>query len=571
MAESSEELISQENGTYVANGSMKVKGNLEVETQLTTSVLKVLGDNQLPVVSTSGSAISFKKAVEFLKPVQFNNGKTIIGMETTYNSAYVGSQTIQAGDRLVVGDSLFKVDADTRSVIADTFKMTLARLNVDKLVSKKEVSDFVDAKKVQVTEELVAQEIFADTIKTNRLRLDNICSRGFQASEELTTRDLIVGGSAKVENDITIMGKGAANGAALTVNGGEIVANKGIVSHTRNNRFQTLQIMGSGTDHDVCFRIDKNVDSVIEGDVTIQDSKLVLDNSKLATDNIVVTPLSEIASDDPLSGIQITTQQGWEDYKESMVQVVEAGSSTEEEYDPVQQVGDAIARNESNYAKIHSTVKSLVNPITYLMEQNDSNIPKRFNVKSGVYRIDNNGNALLRNMVAETGTFSKLEAYKFNVNRLQVDKLVTTAVASNVVHTDNLLKSEGIAEFDGVVNSAADVFIESGSNVNVDENAKMTFQSGSSLVIQDGARFEMGSDTTVRMGGDVEIDLNKLVFVDSATGRKFKISFRDAHESEGGGIVMDYSECSNRSSQDIVEETELDSRELNNKLKQLGL
>lgn len=571
MAESSEELISQENGTYVANGSMKVKGNLEVETQLTTSVLKVLGDNQLPVVSTSGSAISFKKAVEFLKPVQFNNGKTIIGMETTYNSAYVGSQTIQAGDRLVVGDSLFKVDADTRSVIADTFKMTLARLNVDKLVSKKEVSDFVDAKKVQVTEELVAQEIFADTIKTNRLRLDNICSRGFQASEELTTRDLIVGGSAKVENDITIMGKGAANGAALTVNGGEIVANKGIVSHTRNNRFQTMQIMGSGTDHDVCFRIDKNVDSVIEGDVTIQDSKLVLDNSKLATDNIVVTPLSEIASDDPLSGIQITTQQGWEYYKESMVQVVESGSSTEEEYDPVQQVGDAIARNESNYAKIHSTVKSLVNPITYLMEQNDSNIPKRFNVKSGVYRIDNNGNALLRNMVAETGTFSKLEAYKFNVNRLQVDKLVTTAVASNVVHTDNLLKSEGIAEFDGVVNSAADVFIESGSNVNVDENAKMTFQSGSSLVIQDGARFEMGSDTTVRMGGDVEIDLNKLVFVDSATGRKFKISFRDAHESEGGGIVMDYSECSNRSSQDIVDETELDSRELNNKLKQLGL
>ena len=40
----------------------------------------------------------------------------------------------------------------------------------------------------------------------------------------------------------------------------------------------------------------------------------------------------------------------------------------------------------------------------------------------------------------------------------------------------------------------------------------------------------MGSDTTVKMGGDVEIDLSKLVFVDSKTGRKFRISFRDAHE-----------------------------------------
>lgn len=574
MADSSEEVLVQENGTYVANGSMTVKGNLEVETQLTAGSIKVLGDNHLPVVTTTGNTISFKKAVEFTKPVQFNGGRTIIGTETTYHSAYVGSPTIQAGDRLVVGDSLFKITADERSIIADTFKMTLARLDVDNLVAKKEVAELLDAKQVKVTKELIAQDIFADTIKTNKLLLDNITSRELNTSESLTTNDLFVQGSANITNSLTISGKGSANGAALTVNGGEIVANRGIVSHTGNNRFQTMHIMGSGTDHEVCFRIDKNVDSLIEGDVTVQDSRLILDNSKLVTDNVVVTPFSEATSDEPLSGVQITTSPSWDTYKESMVQVLQTPESTEGEYDPVQSVQDAIDRNEANYETIQGTMKTLVNPITYLMEQGDRNIPKRFNVKSGVYRIDNNGNALFRNIVSEKGSFSKLEAFKFSVNRLHVDKLVTTAVASNVVHTDNLLKSEGIAEFDGVVNSAADVFIEKDSNVNVSENANVTFQNGSSLVIKNGAKFEMGSDTTVKMGGDIEIDFNKLVFVDSQTGRRYKISFRDAHECEGGGVVMDYRRVKDTKPpkpQEIVQGTELDSRELDKKLKQLGI
>ena len=219
-------------------------------------------------------------------------------------------------------------------------------------------------------------------------------------------------------------------------------------------------------------------------------------------------------------------------------------------------------------------MKTLVNPITYLMEQRDWNVPKRFNVKNGVYRIDNNGNALVRNLVAEKGKFSKLEAFKFNVNRLTVDKLVTTAVASNVVQTDNLLKSEGIAEFDGVVNTAADIFIEKDSKVNVSKDASVTFQDGSSLVIKNGAKFEMGTDTTVKMGGDIEIDFNKLVFVDSQTGKKYRISFRDAHECEGGGVVMDYKRVPSAkppTPPEIVEETELDSRELDNKLKTLGI
>ena len=208
------------------------------------------------------------------------------------------------------------------------------------------------------------------------------------------------------------------------------------------------------------------------------------------------------------------------------------------------------------------------------MEQNNPNIPKRFNIKNGVYRIDSNGNALVRNLVAEKGTFSQLNAYRFNVNRLSVDKLITSAVASNVVQTDNLLKSDGIAEFDGSVNIKADVFVEDESNVVVSKGAKMVFQNGAELNVKNGAKLTLGSDTTVQMSGTTELDLNKLVFVDSTNGRRYRISFRDAHECEGGGIVMDYARLPDEesdSSERAVEETELDAREFDRKLKSLGI
>lgn len=195
-------------------------------------------------------------------------------------------------------------------------------------------------------------------------------------------------------------------------------------------------------------------------------------------------------------------------------------------------------------------------------------------MKSGIYRIDSSGNALFRNLTAEKGKFSRIEAYDFKVNKLNIDKLVLTSVASNVVDTDNLLKSRGIAEFEGAVNVMdADVFLNE-SKVNVSQGTEMEFASGSTLRLRDGANLEMGSETTMKMSGDVELDLNKLVFVDSRTGRKYKISFRDAHVSEGGGIVMDYSEVKESDVQEgtrTAKGTSLDARELDKKLKSLGV
>jgi hypothetical protein len=217
------------------------------------------------------------------------------------------------------------------------------------------------------------------------------------------------------------------------------------------------------------------------------------------SDDIVVTPLNATPAEGQTTlGVQITAKTSdWDAYKDNMVDELdpEESSSVDGEYDPVQTVSEASQRSTSNYQNASMVVKTLVNPITYLDERDNPNIPRQFNVKPGVYRMDHNGNALFRNIVAEKAQFSQLDAYRFNVNKLGVDKLVTTSVASNVVDTDNLLKSRGIAEFSGTVNCDADVFMERGSRLNVAQGADVTFQSGASLTLKSGARLVMGADT----------------------------------------------------------------------------
>ena len=376
-----------------------------------------------------------------------------------------------------------------------------------------------------MTNEIVGQTIFADTVKTNNIFMENFAAISLNVSKAITTKDLIVNGYAKIARDLTISGTGI-NGAALTVNGGEIIANKGIVSHTRNNRFQCMQILGSGKTHDTCFKVDKDVDSLFQGNVTIEDAKLILDKSTLATDNVLVTAIGQLTSDEATTGVQLTTRQDWAEYESEMVQEYEASAETSQGYDPYATVTQAIKRNQANYESAKETVQKLVNPISYAMENADANVPKRFAVKNGIYRADSNGNILTKNLIAEKGRFSELEAYKFNINKLNVDKLVTTSVAANVVDTDNVLKSRGLAEFDGTMNIGANMFVEEDAKVNMANGTKMTFQSGSTLELKDGSVFKMGNNTSVKMSGDIELDVNKLVFVDSKTGSKWKLVFR---------------------------------------------
>ena len=48
------------------------------------------------------------------------------------------------------------------------------------------------------------------------------------------------------------------------------------------------------------------------------------------------------------------------------------------DFDPFAEVEDAMGRTARNYESIDATVKSLTDPINYLMERADANVPKRF-------------------------------------------------------------------------------------------------------------------------------------------------------------------------------------------------
>ena len=278
--------------------------------------------------------------------------------------------------------------------------MTLRAMDVNFLNAKKETADLIEAKDIKVSNDLIGKTIYADAIKSNKLFFDKILTNDLRAATSVTTKDLIVG-NIKVENGMTIMGK-QTNGSALTVNDGAIIANQGIISHTRNNRFQTLQIMGSGTKHDVCFMIDKYVDSLIQGDVTIQDSKLILDNSTLATDDIVVASLEEVGTGEPTNAVQLTTKTNWDEYKSQMIVEIDSDETCPcGEYNPVCEVEDAVSRIEQNQVKAKkSIVKSYITPINYMMEKSNPNVPCKFSIKNGTYRIDSNGNHLLKNIIA---------------------------------------------------------------------------------------------------------------------------------------------------------------------------
>lgn len=79
-------------GVPVIHGNVTIEGNLDVEGQTKTNGLKVVDSNTSVAFWVTDDEISFRKACYFKDNAQFNNGRTIIGIED--NSAYVGSETI---------------------------------------------------------------------------------------------------------------------------------------------------------------------------------------------------------------------------------------------------------------------------------------------------------------------------------------------------------------------------------------------------------------------------------------------------------------------------------------------
>lgn len=151
---------SSEGTTTIMNGSVKIDGNLEVGQELLVNDFKVVEDGSTtPMLYTKGGSISFNKVCKFNKGAEFNVGRTVIGLETTYKSAYVGTESLQAGQRLVVGDSSFKITADDREIIADTYAMSLKGLIVDSISTKKINSKIANVGTLEVIDELMTNKL----------------------------------------------------------------------------------------------------------------------------------------------------------------------------------------------------------------------------------------------------------------------------------------------------------------------------------------------------------------------------------------------------------------------------
>lgn len=74
--------------------------------------------------------------------------------------------------------------------------------------------------------------------------------------------------------------------------------------------------------------------------MTVKDSNLILDNSKIVTDNLVVTSVDQITEDGTTMGVQLSTTTDWETYKDSMVEDITPSQANCEgdSYDPVAEV-----------------------------------------------------------------------------------------------------------------------------------------------------------------------------------------------------------------------------------------
>lgn len=473
-------------------------------------------------MSSAGNSINFYKNCNFRGGISFGDGQIKIGYDSLYNAASLTAPVLNASQRLVVGSNLFMIDIGTRWIGAEPMTMKLSTLYTNKLYPMEvEVSrKFTANEKFEVLKEAEINSLTAQKATINtQLKTNGFSTINAEVTNTATISYLSIKNKVEIENDLTIKGALLHNGISLKVNKGKVSFDDGMEVNGLS-RVSTLQIHGTSTGN-IGFLIDRDIKSLIEGDVTIHGSKLFLDESKLITSNFLLTSDKELMDDNPSSGISFTSDTDWDLYEDEIVNVIPAGPSDEEDetyeeknFDPVAMVDEAMQKNEVNYESIQKTIKTLINPITYLREQNDPNAPKRFSINQGKYRIDHSGNILMKNVVAEKGKFSALEAYKFNANHFHVDKLVTTGVKSNVVYTDNLLKSDGITELNGIVNSTAEVFVGENSKVHVANGAEVTFQNGASLVLKNGANLDLGSTTTMKMNGDVELDINRLTFVD---------------------------------------------------------
>ena len=482
----------------------------------------------------------------------------------------ISAQNLRAANRIFCGDSPFEVNAISRKVLADTFEATFA-----KVVTAQLKATNASIGTLNIADGLFKKFKATDAEVTGVLSANEIQVQSFTAISEFFTKGLTVDGSATVSGGITINGAGRNEGA-LVVNNFPAVFNHGVrVYHKAGVVSQTMSVIGTtdteGTGDEetaankYAFTTAIGVRSKFQGDVLVQDSNVVLDNSVLLAEKVLVTPIS-IPVDNANTLQILKSGDGFDVHAEGQMtyatETVDdddiAGCRTADEIrsraaqpyvgravdvtSPANALANARARAKELSARKQARAMSV------------AAMTKAFSVKSAnaEYRLDAGGNILLKKAIVEQVQASRLSANEivadtFRTNNFQMDNVAVEGVvtAKEGASIGNAEDNTGMSEVYGeVYNYAANVHKDD-STVEFRDQATQKFTDNTTLKVADGAAFVVDDGACASLHGQVEIDLSKLVLFNSVTGRRYHLVLRDAIDQEGdepGDIAMEFGE-----------------------------
>ena len=555
-------------GNLSVNGAAEIMGALNAHGGISFNNVAFIRD---------GGDFSVNGTLTTTNGANFGN-ESIIGVDTWTQDIHgkdifegvISAQNLRAANRIFVGDSPFEINAISRKLLADTFEAVFAK---------------VVAAQLKATNATIANLTIADGLLTNfkannaeitgTLTAAEIQVQSFTAISEFYTKGLTVDGSATISGGVTINGAGRNEGA-LVVNNFPAVFNHGVrVYHKAGVVSQTLSIIGTtdteGTGNEetaankYALTTAIGVRSKFQGDVFVQDSNVVLDNSTLLAEKILVTPIS-IPVDNADTLQILKSGDGFDVHAEK--QLTYASETTDDEDIAGCRTSDEIrTRAAQPYVgkavDITSPVNALANARARAKEMlarkqaraiSVAAMTKAFKVKSGnaEYRLDAGGNVLLKKAIIEQVQASKLSANEivadtFRTNNFAMDNVAVQGVvtAKEGASIGDAATNTGTSEVYGDVYNYANNVHKDESTVEFQDQATAKFADNTTLKVADGAALIVDDGACASLHGQVEIDLSKLVLFNSVTGRRYHLVLRDAIDAEGdepGDIALEFGE-----------------------------
>ena len=553
-------------GNLVANGSATIHGALNAMGGISFGDVAFLQD---------GTDFTIRGSLSVRGPAVFSYD-SIIGHDTfirssngeTVTEGIISAQNMRACNRLFVGDSPFEVNANSRTLQADTFQATFAKV----VAAKAEVANGRFATLRCTEHAQLADADIATVNVTDTLTAHDIQAQSFTAIAEFLAKGLTVDGSAKIIGGVVISGANQKE-AALCVDNLPAVFNHGIkVYHKSGVLAQTLTVFGTtnttGTAEEETIAdryaliTDIGVRSKFQGDVLVRDANVILDNSPLLAEKIVVAPVSTFVT----NADTLEILRGGDGFDVQAENQITYDASDEDEDTVEVRTADTIrTRGETVYtgrmvditSPQSTATRSAVRGLStrkQLRAVNLSEMTKAFRIKQGPakYRLDAGGNVLLKKAVIEKVQASKIAANEIVAHTFKTDTFQMTNVAvegvmaaQEGVSIGDPAANTGTSEIYGEVYNYGNMVNKDASTVEFREQATQKFTNASALKVEEGASLIVDEGAYASLHGLVELDMANLVLFNSKTGKRYKLIMRDAEGAEGddtGDIAVEFGE-----------------------------